>query len=413
MTMKTDKNMLWASWGLIGAIGLGAMAVSDKPERSNAGAVATAAVAASAVTPVGIAQAMTATAPAVEPAAAAAAVAEVTAVTPVAFDEAKVAAEIARLKARDSSQLVSVIRTAFEERQPAIPLTFLLSIAYNETHGKVLAVSPAGAVGLAQATPSAYLSEEGFDGKLFVTNDYLVGQRNYIMKKPLGDAMGIASGLIRSNTPAKRAEAKRLLASAVELQREGMNELHVLEPIAPALFAQRVREADEYNTAALAELGRLIERGAPKAETTRYRDRVQKKYRGMMQTQTRSWTAYKNEIEKERDRLLRARYGMTPAQVITTRAYEAGEYLGQELDARFSPREMASFLAVHLTTKQKEAQQLGVEEDQLEQWTAALYNGGAVNIKRMRAGLMNSLTETQRYMQKIPAMRASLDRVAS
>ena len=414
MKKQDERNMQWASWGLIGAIGIGGLAVSDGTERSNASSLATAAVAASAVAPVELAQAL-ATTPEPEPAAveAAAALAAVDQPPPGTINQAGLAAEIARLKARDPRQLVSVISDAFDEKQPAIPMTFLLSIAYNETHGKVLAVSPAGAVGLAQATPAAYLSEEGFDGKLFVTNDYLVGQRNYIMKKPLGDAMGIASDLIRNNTPARRAEAKRLLASAVELQREGMNELHVLESVAPPLFAKRVAQADEYNSAALAELGRLIEKKAPPAEMKRYHTRVQKQYRAMMQTQSRSWTAYKNELEGERDRLLRKKYNMTPAQVITTRAYEAGEYLGEELDARFSPQQMARFLAVHLTTKQKEAQQLGVDDDQLEQWTAALYNGGAVNIKRMRAGLMDSLTETQRYMKKIPAMRQSLDRVAS
>lgn len=404
MPYSTENRMIWASWGLIGAIGLGAVSIADRDERPTANTLAAAAVAATAVAPVHVAQTIDPVIPAAAPAVAG---------TASTINETRLAAEIARLKARDSEQLVSVIRTAFDEQQPAIPLTFLLSIAYNETHGKVLAVSPAGAVGLAQATPSAYLMEEDFKGKLYVTNDYLVGQRNYIMKKPLGDAMNIANSLIRKNDAAQRTRAKNLLASAVELQREGMNELHVLEPIAPALFAQRVRQADEYNTAALAELGRLIDRGAPKTEMTRYRDRIQKQYRSMMQTQTRSWTAYKKDLENERDRLLRARYGMSPAQVITTRAYEAGEYLGQELDARFSPKEMARFLAAHLTTKQQEAQALGVEEDQLERWTAALYNGGAVNIKRMRAGLMNSLTETQRYMQKIPAMRESLDRVAS
>ena len=323
-------------------------------------------------------------------------------------DEQRLAAEIGRLKARDSRQLVSVIRNAFDEQQPEIPLTFLLSIAYNETHGKVLAVSPAGAAGLAQATPSAYLSEPGFNGRLFLTNDYLVGARSYIMKKPLGDAVNIADGLIRSNTPASRARARTLLESAHELQREGMNELHVLEPHAPALFAQRIREADAYNTRALADLGALIERGAPKAEMTSYRDRVRKQFRAMMATQQRSWTAYQKELETERDRLLKRRYGMDASRVIQTRAYEAGEYLAENLDARFSPTEMARFLAAHLTTKQQEARDLGISDEQLDEWTAALYNGGAVNIKRMRAGLMGSLSETEKYMQRIPALSGNL-----
>lgn len=41
--------------------------------------------------------------------------------------------------------------------------------------------------------------------------------------------------------------------------------------------------------------------------------------------------------------------------------------------------------------------------------TAALYNGGALNVKRMLAGLMASLPETEKYMEKVPATRRDLD----
>lgn len=328
-----------------------------------------------------------------------------------ALQERRLADEIARRKARDSRQLVSAVRAGFEDQQPAIPLTFLLSIAYNETHGKVLAVSPSGAVGLAQATPAAYLAQPGFDGKLFITNQYLIGARSYIMKKPLGDAVAIANSLIWKNGTPQRLRAQTLLAAAHELQREGMDELHALEPQAPPLFAERIRQADEYNTWALAELERLIDRRATKAELTAYRDRIRKDFSSMMRTQQGAWEAYQRDLEGERDRLLRARYGGSPNDVIRGRAYEAGEYLAEVLDVRFSPRHAARFLAAHLTTKQEQARTLGIEEHELEQWTAALYNGGAVNVKRMRAGLMGSLRETENYMQKIPALRADLDRV--
>jgi hypothetical protein len=46
----------------------------------------------------------------------------------------------------------------------------------------------------------------------------------------------------------------------------------------------------------------------------------------------------------------------------------------------------------------------------LDAWTAALYNGGAVNIKRMRAGLIGSLQETQKYKKAVPARAERLDR---
>jgi hypothetical protein len=56
---------------------------------------------------------------------------------------------------------------------------------------------------------------------------------------------------------------------------------------------------------------------------------------------------------------------------------------------------------------------LGVPEEELEAWTAALYNGGLVNVTRMRAGLMGSIRETENYMQKVPEMRARLDGTTS
>ena len=71
---------------------------------------------------------------------------------------------------------------------------------------------------------------------------------------------------------------------------------------------------------------------------------------------------------------------------------------------------MAEFLAAHLASKQQQARELGVAEEKLDAWTAALYNGGAVNVKRMRAGLIASLRETQKYMQAVPARMARLER---
>lgn len=407
--MNTDGRMLWSAGALIATItAAGVTVVGDVTLPGTPENPATAVVAAGAATADAVEASLGAAAseafaadesqPDAKPA-----------LPPLTrAEEQRLAREIARLKARDSAQLVSVVNEAFAEQQPEIPLTFLLAIAYNETHGKVLAVSPAGAAGLAQATPAAYLSQPGFDGKIFITNEYLVGARSYIMKKPLGDAVSIAESLMESRSASSRERAGRLLTSAFELQREGMDELHVLERHAPPLFARRIREADEYNTRALNELGELIERGASRAEMKTYRDRVRKHYRAMMDNQQRSWTAYQKQLEGERDRLLRRRFGTDATKIIMTRAYEAGEYLGEALDARFSPSQSARFLAAHLSTKQEEARSLGIAEAQLDQWTAALYNGGAVNIRRMRAGLMDSLTETEKYMKRIPALSQRL-----
>src|SRR5687768_17614165 len=89
-------------------------------------------------------------------------------------ERARLATEMSRWVTRNPHQLVDVIADLAEKQPLPLPPTFLLSIAWSETRGKILAISPAGAAGLAQATPSAYLSE-GLDGKVFVTNDYLMG----------------------------------------------------------------------------------------------------------------------------------------------------------------------------------------------------------------------------------------------
>jgi hypothetical protein len=322
----------------------------------------------------------------------------------------RLAAEMARWVTRDPRPLVEVVSNFAETEPMPVPPTLLLSIAWAETRGKILAVSPAGAAGLAQATPAAYLLE-GFDGKLFVTNQYLIGTRSYIMKKPLGDAMNIVDRVIRSNTPATRRHAKELLAQAKDLRLEGVEELEALRPVANETFFQRIEEADAHNVARLNELGRLIDGGASTAALRQYQTRIRGEYRQMMNVQRQSWKAYEVELTKKRDEVLRAHYGTSAASVIQNRPYEAGEYLGEVLDARFSPTQMVRFLAAHLSTKQQQAIALGVPDEKLEAWTAALYNGGGVNVKRMRAGLMSSLRETEDYMSKVPARRALLDRV--
>lgn len=325
-------------------------------------------------------------------------------------ERARLAKEMASWKTRHPRQLVEVIANLAEKQPLPLPPTFLLSIAWSETRGKVLAISPAGAAGLAQATPSAYLSE-GLDGKVFVTTDYLTGTRAFIMKKPLGDALTIAAPLVRKNTAANRRRAASLVAEAVRLRQEGMDELEALRPVANETFFRRIAEGDAHNLATLQKLEKLIERGAPPAEMKAFQKRVQRDYTYLRNLQRNGWAKYAKALTAKRDALLRAHFGQSPAQVIANRPYEAGEYLGRSLDARFSPVAMAEFLAAHLSTKQQQARELGVSEEQLPAWTAALYNGGAVNVKRMQAGLIRSLRETDKYMKAVPARTAKLDRV--
>lgn len=335
---------------------------------------------------------------------------EVAPVSIGAEERAKLAAEMSKWVTRHPVQLVEVIADLAEKQPLPLPPTYLLSIAWSETRGKILAVSPAGAAGLAQATPAAYLSE-GLDGKLFVTDAYLMGTRAFIMKKPLGDALAISRPLVSGNTPAARERARRLVTQAIELRQEGMEELEALRPVANETFFQRIAEGDAHNLATLRELERLIDRGAPSAAVKSYRTRVQRDYTYLRNLQRSGWEKYERALTAQRDKMLQQRFGQKPATVIQTRPYEAGEYLGRVLDARFSPTHMAEFLAAHLETKQRQARELGIEEENLDAWTAALYNGGAVNVKRMRAGLMASLTETQKYMKAVPAQTARLESV--
>lgn len=325
-------------------------------------------------------------------------------------ERARLAREMARWKTRHPRQLVEVIADLAEKQPLPLPPTFLLSIAWSETRGKVLAISPAGAAGLAQATPSAYLSE-GLDGKIFVTTDYLTGTRAFIMKKPLGDALTIAAPLVKNNTPPNRRHAAKLVADAIRLRQEGMDELEALRPVANETFFRRIAEGDAHNLATLQQLGKLIERGAPPSELRVFQKRVQRDYTYLRNLQRNGWAKYAKALGAKRDALLRARYGQSPAVVVANRPYEAGEYLGRTLDARFSPVDMAEFLAAHLSTKQEQARALGIAEEHLPAWTAALYNGGAVNVKRMQAGLIRSLRETDKYMKAVPARTAQLDRV--
>lgn len=318
---------------------------------------------------------------------------------------ARLAAELGTMWTRDPEHLVEVLQDA-AARHGEIPLPLLLAIAHTETNGRVLLISEAGAVGLAQATPIAYLMEQR-KGKLFVTDDYLTGSRAYYLKKPLHDAEMIASLLI--DEPQHTLLAQQLLNAAYKYRGEGIRELESLTPYASGTYLDSVAKMDADNLAALEQLDGMIAGNASKTELTSFRDDVRSRYRSLRQLQAIAWKSYQKELTEERDRLLRKRYKVDPALVIRNRAYEAGEYLAENLDDRFSPLSMADFLADHLATKRLEAEEIGTAERDLERMTAGLYNGGGHNIKRMISGLITSLPETDNYMRKVPATRARLE----
>jgi hypothetical protein len=319
--------------------------------------------------------------------------------------------EMAEMWTRDPEELVVAIDDAARSTPSAPSVTLLLAIAHAETNGMILDVSEAGAVGLAQATPVAY-RQENLGGKLFVTSDYLIGSRAYIMKKPLGDADTIASMVVEKDTPAVRKKARRLLASAKELRREGIDELDLLAPYASKKYYARIKEMDQHNKAVLTKLGKLLESGS-RAELRAFRNATRTEYRALKQTQLSSWVTYQKELIAKRDRMLEKHFGMDDRIVKKTMAYEASEYLGEHLDDRFSAKSMSRFLVRHLDRKAGEARKLaksGSEKD-VEEMTAALYNGGSHNVKRMLAGLIRTLPETEKYMKKVPATRRRLDGV--
>jgi hypothetical protein len=319
------------------------------------------------------------------------------------------AREMAEMWTRNPEELVVVIDDAARSMPHAPSVTLLLAIAHTETNGMILDVSEAGAVGLAQATPVAY-RQEALQGKLFVTADYLIGSRAYIMKKPLGDADTIASMIVDKDTPAVRRKAKRLLASAKELRREGIDELDLLSPFASKRYFARIEEMDEHNRVVLNRLGRLIEKGS-RAEIRTFRNATRTEYRALKATQLSSWVAYQKALIAKRDRMLEQHFGMDDKLVKKNLAYEASEYLGEHLDDRFSAKSMARFLVQHLDRKGEEARKLAKSEKDVEAMTAALYNGGSHNVKRMLAGLIRTLPETEKYMRKVPATKRRLDGV--
>lgn len=316
------------------------------------------------------------------------------------------AGELSRMWTRSPERLVRVIDRASRAVDQSPPVTLLLAIAHAETNGKILDVSEAGAVGLAQATPVAYRQEE-FSGKLFVTDDYVYGARAYMVKKPLGDAYKIATVALEKRQGAL-ARARKLLRSAKALRREGLDELEYLRPFTSDSFYDEVERADEYNRGTLSDLGDLLETGQ-RDSLEEFRDRMKEEYAVLREEQTIRWKSYQRELVAERDELLISRFGAPMKTLDEELVYEASEYLAQKLDDRFSATHMASFLVQHLETKRAEAKKLARASSHVERMTAALYNGGSHNVKRMLAGLIASLPETDRYMRKVPATRRRLD----
>jgi hypothetical protein len=318
------------------------------------------------------------------------------------------ARELSTMWTRNPDELVRVIDDASRAAPASPSVTLLLAIAHAETNGKILDVSEAGAVGLAQATPIACRQEQ-VEGKLYVTSDYTTGARAYIMKKPLGDADRIATMVLDKYGDKKTLRrAKRLLVAAKSLRREGVDELELLDVWAGDSYFQSIKRMDKHNQRVLKELETLLDKGTKK-ELRAFRNRARSEYRALRDKQHRAWREYEYDLADRRDALLVAHFQQNANVVKKTRPYEAGEFLAEELDVRFSPTKQAAFLVRHLERKSTEAQKLAKSRNEVERMTAALYNGGSHNVKRMLAGLIARLPETENYMRKVPATRRRLD----
>ncbi|HEY2323922.1 MAG TPA: hypothetical protein VGJ82_13790 [Thermoanaerobaculia bacterium] len=326
--------------------------------------------------------------------------------------EHALASELKKMWTTDPERLVNVIDNASMSAPASPSVSMLLAIAHAETNGHILDVSEAGAVGLAQATPVAIRQENMFDGgKLFVTPDYLTGSRAYIMKKPLGDADTIASLVVARDTAEVRAKALRLLDSAFTLRREGVDELTLLEIFASPRYAPSIEDADAHNLEVLRRLKTLLKHGN-RAQLRAFRDKTRREYRALKQTQVVTWARYQHDLIAKRDRMLEQHFHAPAKRVWKEDPYEAGEYLGDALDVRFSATKQAAFLVRHLERKAREAKKLAGRQGNVNEMTAALYNGGSHNVKRMLAGLIVSLPETERYMKKVPATARRLELAA-
>lgn len=248
------------------------------------------------------------------------------------------ARELSTMWTRNPNELVRVIDDASRAAPASPSVTLLLAIAHAETNGKILDVSEAGAVGLAQATPIACRQEQ-VDGKLYVTADYTTGARAYIMKKPLGDADRIATMVLdKFGNPKTLKRAKRLLKAAKSLRREGVDELDLLDVWAGDSFFQSVKRMDRHNLRVLEELADLLD-GGSKKELRAFRNRARSEYRALRDKQHRAWMEYEYDLADRRDALLVAHFSERADVVKKTRPYEAGEFLAEEFGCPLLPDE--------------------------------------------------------------------------
>ena len=209
------------------------------------------------------------------------------------------AREMADMWTRNPEELVVVIDDAARSMPSAPSVTLLLAIAHAETNGKILDVSEAGAVGLAQATPVAYHQEE-MDGKLFVTRDYLIGSRAYIMKKPSRRRHDRLHD--RRQRHARPPQKRRTFSLPEEAPPRRHRRARPSLAHGSQKYSPTIKKMDEHNKAVLARLGRLLDKARARSSA-----RSATRPEGVPRPQGKAdvvLVRYQKELIAERDQML-------------------------------------------------------------------------------------------------------------
>ena len=324
----------------------------------------------------------------------------------IEYDVDKILYEFKKLQVRDPERLLSTVMQAQAVSDNSSPLSTLLSLAVTETHGKILAVSSSGAVGLAQAMPLEIL-RSGLQ-PLVIGADDALGMRAYVAKKPLWDVCVITDLLI-NNIDCLAAEIKafELLSAAKELRREGFMDIYDYAAIMPPEYLAEAELLDQHNLEIIEELEGLMSTNAQPDQLIEFRRRIYREYRALYDIQKNAWNNSQANLIRQRDNLLYAKYHQESKIIMKNNQYAAGEYLAGALDIRFSPSAMAPFMISHFDQKLNEARELGLNDDQL-QLAIRAYNGGWLNVLRSKSGLI-SLPENDNYLSRVQNLSAKID----
>lgn len=304
-----------------------------------------------------------------------------------------------RWRTVEAPRLVATLRREADAWGEDLDLPLLLSISASETAGRILSISPTGAVGPYQLMPAEALHDPSTP--VLLTADDALGLRAYITKKPLADAMRIVRllGTSRAAPDTARERAFRQLDVAKAVRRDGFDDLSRLAPHAPEGFLDEAERLDSVNAEVLRELEQLLSGGAQKAELEQFALGLRRSYHGRLEEQRASWARASKKLTKRRDALIR-RYPRSYDQ------YRLAEELAKH-DVRFSPTAAFPLFIGTLERKRNDAVILRtiLEEDAdlppvPDPLQIRLYNAGLGTTARRKIGLLES-RENDLYEKRV------------